>query len=96
MLVLLISSCNQETKFNPKYTAKVWVNPEWGNLEIFQINREFPKATFYNYDNLNNVILDTNWKLSLNYELLNGAWNFYNSDSVQVRLEDFYKEDTLR
>ncbi|AQS94815.1 hypothetical protein BXQ17_12325 [Polaribacter sp. BM10] len=93
LFVFLIGSCNQETKFKPKYIAKVWENPEWENSEIFQVNREAPKATFYNYDNLDNAILGKNWKSSSYYKSLNGTWNFYYADSVKARPESFYKED---
>ncbi|MHB0755518.1 beta-galactosidase, LacZ type [Polaribacter sp. M15] len=93
LFAFLMISCKQQIKLRPKYTAKLWENPEWENPEIFQINRESPKATFYNYDNLDNAILAKDWKSSSNYKLLNGIWNFYYSDSVQGRPENFYKED---
>jgi beta-galactosidase len=89
----VLISCKKEVSLKPTYKAQDWDNPEWENPEIFQINREAPKATFYNYDNVENAILNTNWKTSSNYKSLNGTWSFYYSDSVQERPEYFYKEN---
>ena len=51
LLVLLIVSCQENNHKKPIYTSEKWENPEWENPEIFQINREEPRATFYNYNN---------------------------------------------
>ncbi|WP_417444493.1 glycoside hydrolase family 2 TIM barrel-domain containing protein [Joostella sp.] len=90
--VLLVLSCNnQEVK--PTYTAEKWENPAWENPEIFQINREKPTATFYNYPTIEDAIKKQGWTTSPFYKSLNGTWNFYYADSVQARPADFYKED---
>ena len=93
LVLILLVSCKDSVQVKPIYTSSDWENPEWENPEVFQINRESPKATFYNYDNLDNAILGKDWKSSSNYKLLNGIWNFYYSDSIQGRPENFYKDD---
>ncbi|MFC2127113.1 glycoside hydrolase family 2 TIM barrel-domain containing protein [Bacteroidota bacterium] len=91
---LLIFGCSPKNKINqPLYQASIWENPEWENPEIFQINRELPKASFYNYNNVDDAVLGKDWKSSSNYKTLNGTWNFYYTDSVQGRPENFYKEN---
>lgn len=93
-IVLLLVSCNKQEKAErPIYSAAVWENPEWENPEIFQINREEPKATFYNYSTINEAVDNKDWTNSSFYKSLNGTWQFYYTDSVQARPVDFYKED---
>ena len=99
LLVLLTSmlflwNCNNQKKIErPIYTASTWENPEWENPEIFQINREEPRATFYNYSDVDEAVASNDWKNAAFYKSLNGTWNFYYADSVQARPTDFYKED---
>lgn len=92
-VLVLFVSCKEVIIPKPIYTAEKWENPVWEDPEIFQINREPPRATFYNFNNTNDVISNTDWKTSSNYKLLNGKWHFYYTDSVQGRPENFYKED---
>ena len=93
LLVLLIVSCQENSHQKPIYSAEKWENPEWENPEIFQINREEPRATFYNYNNENDALGNIGWENSANYKSLNGTWNFYYADSVQARPVDFYKNN---
>ncbi|WP_299012083.1 glycoside hydrolase family 2 TIM barrel-domain containing protein [uncultured Polaribacter sp.] len=92
-ILVFIISCQKEKISKPLYSNDKWENPEWENPEIFQINREQPKATFYNYNSINDALLNKDWKLSSNYKVLNGKWHFYYSDSVQGRPANFYKND---
>ncbi|WP_187269307.1 glycoside hydrolase family 2 TIM barrel-domain containing protein [Algibacter pacificus] len=93
-ITVLLLSCNElKTAERPIYVASVWENPEWENPEIFQINREDPRATFYNYSSVDEALNNKDWKTSSFYKTLNGTWNFYYADSVQARPKDFYKED---
>ncbi|TBN06858.1 DUF4981 domain-containing protein [Hyunsoonleella flava] len=85
--------CESAPKKRPVYQASVWENPEWENPEIFQINRENPKATFYSFPSITEALEDKNWQASDFYKSLNGTWQFYYTDSVQSRPEDFYKND---
>ena len=87
----LIFSCQSEKK--PIYKASVWEDPEWENPEVFQINREAPRATFYNFSSKENALGAYDWKQSDAYKSLNGTWHFYYTDSVQGRPEDFYEND---
>jgi beta-galactosidase len=75
----------------PIYIAETWQNPEWENPEIFQIDRELPRATFYSYASTDKALKGNNWQDSPFYKSLNGTWNFYYTDSVQARPADFYK-----
>lgn len=68
-------------------------NPEWENPEVFQINREYPTATFYSFLNAEDALRGTGWKDAPNYLSLNGEWNFFYANSVQAGPKDFYKED---
>lgn len=77
----------------PIYKASVWENPEWENPEIFQINREKPRATFYSFQSITEALEGKDWKSSSLYKSLNGTWHFYYSDSVQARPEQFYEND---
>ncbi|GAA4973912.1 glycoside hydrolase family 2 TIM barrel-domain containing protein [Algibacter aquimarinus] len=92
-LIALITGCENIPDERPIYRASIWENPEWENPEIFQINREAPRATFYNFSSKENALELSDWKQSDVYKSLNGTWHFYYSDSVQVRPEDFYKQD---
>ena len=60
----VLFSCNQifsQKKINSSYTDDIiWENPEWENPEIFQINREKPKATFYSYKSSQKAIENSN------------------------------------
>lgn len=94
LIVTLHSSCIKDgSEQRPIYNAEKWENPEWENPEIFQINREEPRATFYNYATETDALQYNDWKNSANYKSLNGTWNFYYTDSVQGRPVDFYKNN---
>lgn len=92
-VLLLLVSCKEVVTPKPIYTANKWENPEWENPEIYQINRTPAKATFYNFESVDDIISGKNWKALPGYKLLNGKWHFYYSDSVQGRPTNFYKED---
>ena len=53
IIIGIIFSNNEifsQKKINSRYTDDInWENPEWENPEIFEINREKPRATFYSY-----------------------------------------------
>ncbi|MBK8515723.1 MAG: DUF4981 domain-containing protein [Saprospiraceae bacterium] len=89
----IIISCKIKESIRPSYSAGKWINPEWENPEIFQINREAPTASFYRYTDSETAIKNDSWQNSLLYKSLNGKWHFYYADSVQARPRDFYKND---
>ncbi|MFV9552451.1 glycoside hydrolase family 2 TIM barrel-domain containing protein [Algibacter sp. PT7-4] len=93
LILVLTVSCNKVQLSKPIYVAETWENPEWENPEIFQINRETPRATFYNHRTVAEAITNKGWKSSSFYKSLNGTWKFYYADSVQARPKRFYKED---
>ncbi len=93
VVFVFIISCKEKQIKRPIYTAEKWENPEWENPEIFQINREAPRATFYNHPTIEDALSKKDWKTSSFYKSLSGIWNFYYTDSVQARPVDFYKEN---
>ncbi len=91
IFILIFISCNKKEE-KPIYIAEKWENPEWENPEIFEINREYPTATFYRYPKASSAKENDSWQNSPAYSSLNGTWNFYYADSVQSRPMDFYKD----
>ena len=93
LVALIVNSCKPKQIVKPIYSSEKWENPEWENPEIFQINRETPRATFYNFKSEEEAVLGKDWKSSSLYKSLNGTWNFHYSDSVQGRPAGFYNEN---
>lgn len=93
IIVINIFGCSKKNIEKPIYTADKWESPEWENPNIFEINRERPRASFYTYTNENDALQNESWQNSTNYKSLNGIWNFYYADSVSARPTDFYKDD---
>lgn len=91
-VALFLISCDKKIE-KPIYHAEKWENPEWENPEIFQINREAPTASFYKYNNIETAVVNDSWENSPFYKTLNGSWDFYYADNVDVRPTDFYKND---
>lgn len=73
--------------------AGKWENPEWEDPGVFQINREYPTASFYRYADGRSALANDSWQNSPNYRSLNGTWKFYYADSVQARPAEFYRND---
>ncbi len=76
----------------PTYAAEKWIDPEWENPEIFQINREEPTASFYRYRSEENALKNSSWENSTLYQSLNGTWDFYFAKNPEQRPTDFYYE----
>ena len=95
LLVLLLSAmaCKQVIVEKPTYTSPKWENPEWENPEIFQINRENPRATFYTYPSNAEALQNASWQQSPFYKSLNGTWDFYFAENPELRPSDFYKNN---
>ncbi|APD06357.1 beta-galactosidase [Flavobacteriaceae bacterium UJ101] len=62
---------------------------EWENPEIFQINRENPHATFYQYDSEEKALSNKDWKNSPFYKSLNGNWKFKWVKTPEERIKNF-------
>ncbi|MFS4481562.1 glycoside hydrolase family 2 TIM barrel-domain containing protein [Hyunsoonleella sp. 2307UL5-6] len=92
-ILIVFISCEEAVISKPLYVADKWENPEWEDPEVFQLNRQPARATFYNFSNSKAAISGIDWKTSSSYKLLNGTWNFYYTDSIQGRPTDFYKDD---
>lgn len=97
IILLGAFSCKKEETVKPVprpvYQAQRWVNPEWENPEIFQINREEPTTTFYRYSSISAAEKNNSWENSDLYQSLNGKWDFYWSETPEKRPVDFYKNE---
>ncbi len=66
--------------------------PEWENPEIFNINREAPKAHFIRYTNSEKAISEDNTN-NPNYISLHGKWKFNWVKKPADRHSDFHKKN---
>ena len=83
-----------QKKLMSSYTEDLnWENPEWENPEIFEINREEPRATFYSFKSSQKAIENSDWKNSDYYKSLNGDWHFFYSENIKSRPKKFYKQN---
>mgnify|MGYP003666173587 FL=1 len=92
LFTFLILSCSNVIE-RPVYTAETWENPEWEDPEVFQINREKPRATFYMHSSKEEALANASWEKSALYKSLNGTWKFYYAENPSLRPSDFYKDD---
>lgn len=88
-----LNSCKVKESIKPVAMAGKWENPEWEDPGVFQINREYPTASFYRYADGRSALANDSWQNSPNYRSLNGTWKFYYADSVQARPAEFYRND---
>src|SRR5665647_3780346 len=65
---------------------------DWENPQVFQINKEYPVATFLPYADEATAIVD-NYAKSPYYQLLSGKWKFHWVPKPDDRPFDFYKEN---
>jgi len=65
---------------------------DWENPRVFQINKEYPVATFLPYADEATAIVD-NYAKSPYYQLLSGKWKFHWVPKPADRPLDFYKEN---
>jgi beta-galactosidase len=66
--------------------------PDWENLDVLQINRELPRATFTPYDSVE-AAQSGDKVAGGNYACLNGEWKFNWSADPDSRPADFYTND---
>lgn len=90
ILLFVFFACRQARKIN---ATSEWQDPEWENPEIFQINREKPRATFFIYKNTEKAIQNVGWEKSTFYKSLNGNWRFHYAENIYKRPVDFYKNN---
>jgi beta-galactosidase len=65
---------------------------DWENPQVFQINKEYPVATFLPYADEATAIAD-NYAKSPYYQLLSGKWKFHWVPKPADRPMDFFKEN---
>ena len=83
-----------QNQLNFEYSDDLtWEKPEWENPEIFEINRENPKATFYSYKSSQKAIENDNWENSSYYKSLNGNWHFFYAEDIKSRPKKFYENN---
>jgi beta-galactosidase len=86
-----ILSCNPYSKFeNEPLVEKE--NPEWEDPEVFQVNREEPRAYFIPY--ISDAHAESgDWKNSEFILSLNGEWAFHVAKNPSERPHLFYREN---
>lgn len=67
--------------------------PNWENPEVFQINREYPHATFYRHESEQAALTSKSFEFSSNYQPLNGTWKFFWVKKPSERPVFFYRDD---
>lgn len=92
-LFIFVISCQQKMIEKPIYIAEKWENPEWENPEIFEINRQQPRADFVSFKDEKSSLKSNTWEESEHYLSLNGMWDFYYADSVKARPTNFHKNN---
>ncbi|GAA4838157.1 glycoside hydrolase family 2 TIM barrel-domain containing protein [Algivirga pacifica] len=65
---------------------------DWENPQVFNINMESPRATFYTFQQKEKAFLK-DWQDSENYLSLNGKWKFHWAVTPAKRPITFYQED---
>lgn len=93
LVAAAFNACKVKDAVNPVVMADKWENPEWENPEVFQINREYPTASFYRFPEGLVPPTGYGWENSPYYLSLNGTWKFFYADSVQARPRIFYRDD---
>ncbi|MDR0766651.1 MAG: DUF4981 domain-containing protein [Odoribacteraceae bacterium] len=71
MLAAALPACAQENKL-----------PYWQDVQVIEVNKEFPRTTFMSYDALPDA-LSFDYARSRYYQLLNGTWKFYYVDAYR-------------
>ena len=66
---------------------------EWEDPEVFQINREYPHATFYRHADETAALKAKKFENSPFYQSLNGTWKFNWVKKPADRPQFFYKND---
>lgn len=89
VIILLLSSCSSKYEgipFDEKSPA------DWENPEVFQINKEKPRAQFVPYLNMENALKNELFFSQLVHSL-NGIWDFHLSKTPSERPYYFFKEN---
>ncbi|WP_198664908.1 glycoside hydrolase family 2 TIM barrel-domain containing protein [Lewinella sp. IMCC34191] len=67
--------------------------PEWENPEIFEINREYPHASFYRFPTAEAALAKSDYTASPFYQSLDGTWKFNWVVKPAERPQFFYRTD---
>jgi len=65
----------------------------WEDPEVFEINREYPHATFYRHASKAAALQSRGYELSPFYQSLNGSWKFHWVQKPSERPVYFYRND---
>ncbi|THH36550.1 glycoside hydrolase family 2 TIM barrel-domain containing protein [Neolewinella litorea] len=68
-------------------------HPEWEDPDVFQINREYPHASFYRYPTAEAARAQEGYQASPLYRSLNGTWKFNWVKMPSDRPVFFYRTD---
>ena len=66
---------------------------EWEDPEVFQINREYPHATFYRHASTDAALSSEAYEFSPFYRSLNGQWKFNWVKKPSERPQYFFQDD---
>ncbi|KAA5823681.1 DUF4981 domain-containing protein [Algibacter amylolyticus] len=89
--LVLIYACSTNHKYEGvAFTEKA--TQDWENPEVFNINKEAPRASFIPFETVEQVMED-NASNSKFYTSLNGVWKFNLSNSPSERPFYFFKQD---
>ncbi|MEM9896800.1 MAG: glycoside hydrolase family 2 TIM barrel-domain containing protein, partial [Bacteroidota bacterium] len=79
--------------FSAIFIVNAQTYTEWEDPQVFQINKEKPRATFYRYEAIAAVLENDSYNNSSFYKSLNGRWKFNWVKKPSDRPQFFYKED---
>ncbi|HBG58940.1 MAG TPA: hypothetical protein DDX07_13105, partial [Porphyromonadaceae bacterium] len=69
-------SINHSQAQESRMTSNLRTLPYWQDVNVVQVNKEYPRTQFMTYDNKQEA-LQTRFEQSKYYLSLNGTWKFY-------------------
>jgi len=91
LVIGLITACTSYNKYEG-VAFEEKVPADWENQEVFEINREAPRASFIPYLSKDKALADQKWDSQL-LQSLNGQWKFHLAHTPAERPYYFFKED---
>lgn len=91
IISILVVSCNQYTNYADTQWEEV-NTPPWEDPEVYEINREAPRAHFIPYATVQQARSEDKW-LSPSVRSLNGVWKFHLAQNPAERPYWFFKND---
>jgi beta-galactosidase len=89
--IMLAYSCNQYTSYSD-VQWKDTENPAWEDPEVYEINREVPRAHFIPFESVQQARSEDKWQSPF-VQSLNGMWKFHLAQNPAERPYWFFKDD---